>query len=91
MARYINYKCTKCDKNKFNSARVIGIAGDMRIVKCEGCGFEETQPVPRTIAKSLRYPYYNDSLKTRVTSKDHEEHIAKENGYVKIQDWNGGD
>lgn len=91
MATYVTYKCTKCDKNKFNSAQIVAANYEAMVVRCEGCGHEEEMKRPRTRKKSLQYPYYNDSMARTVTSKEHEDHIAKTEGFTKIQDYQGMD
>lgn len=87
MAKYVTYKCEHCDKNTFNSARVIAANYTHRTIQCEGCGHKEEQLRPRAAKKSLRYPHFNDSFDCTVESKEHEEHIAKEGGWVKHQDY----
>ena len=50
-------------------------------VECEDCNNQFiTQRARLHTGKTLRYPYYNDTLGERVESSGHEDHLAKEAG-----------
>jgi NAD-dependent SIR2 family protein deacetylase len=85
MARFIQYPCI-CEKGSLTSHRVLGIHGEVTIVKCDKCSVEKTKGTAK--ANSLKkqgWPYYNDSVGVAFESESHEKHYVKENNLTKCE------
>ena len=82
MARYFLSDCPKCKSREF--AELLAQDHLFQFVECSTCKTEYKRQAPAVQVRSLRYPYFNDSLGTVVESRAHEKHVAQKAGFVEL-------
>lgn len=85
MARFISHKCPRlCEENTLDSMEIVGLEGGMHILRCAYCGAECDKKAMPAFTRSNRYPQFNGCLGQVVESRDHENHVAKQNNMIPI-------
>ena len=85
MSRFVRFPCpAKCAENQFDSMEIIGESGDRQLLRCCYCGAGSDKPMPETFKRTNRYPQFNGCLGQVVESRDHENHVAKQQGMIPV-------
>lgn len=82
MARFVLALCPECIKKEM--AEIIEDTGSLQTLACGGCKERYQRTPPPVFQRSLRYPMLNASLGTVVTSREHENSVAKKMGMVPV-------
>lgn len=83
-----NKKCSSHVKDSFYwkdiaTHEVIGRKGEEQTMQCQTCKHTWKREAPRTMKRSVRYPYFNSYLGKKVDTPSHEEAVAKSMDLVK--------